>query len=188
MPGVRVIVGLGNPGARYAWTRHNAGFMLVDALSEGASWKSWPGELGDYLVMPDFILAKPLTYMNESGRFAAALARFYKVPPSEILVCFDDMSIPLGQIRIREGGSSGGHNGMRSIAEELKTDKIPRLRLGIGPRPQMIDGASFVLGTFTKEERPVLKRMISAAKEAVLLAVQERDISRAMSRYNARSD
>ncbi len=186
MSGVRVIVGLGNPGARYAYTRHNAGFMLVDALAEGALWKSWPGGLGDYLVLPDFILAKPLTYMNESGRFVTALLHFYKIPPSEVLVCFDDMSIPLGQVRLREQGSSGGHNGMRSVFEELKTDKVPRLRLGIGPRPPMIDGASFVLGTFAKEERPALDKMISLAKEAVLLAVKA-DIACAMSRYNTQN-
>ncbi len=184
---MRVIVGLGNPGARYASTRHNAGFMVLDALSGGTSWKSWPGGLGEYLVMPDFILAKPLTYMNESGRFASALLRFYKIPYSETLVCFDDLSLPLGQIRLREQGSSGGHNGMKSVSEELRTDKVPRLRLGIGPRPPEIDGASFVLGSFAKNERPALEKMISLAKEAVLFAVHE-NIPKAMSRYNSQDD
>ncbi len=182
-----MIVGLGNPGARYALTRHNAGFMLADALSDGASWKSWPGGLGEYLVMPDFILAKPLTYMNESGRFVAPLLRFYKIPPSEVLVCFDDLSLPLGQIRLREQGSSGGHNGMKSVSGELNTENIPRLRLGIGPRPPEIDGASFVLGVFRKEERLALEKMISSAKEAALCAVHE-NFAKAMSCYNAPSD
>ncbi len=158
--------------------------MLLDAIAESSPWKSWPGGLGEYSSQPGLILAKPLTYMNESGRFVAEIARFYKASSAEILVCFDDMDIPLGRIRLREKGSAGGHNGMRSIIESLGTDQIPRLRLGIGPKPMEFDAAAFVLSAFRADESDALERMISSAKDAVFCALDEGGIAKAMTRYN----
>jgi len=122
--------------------------------------------------------------MNESGRFVAEISHFYKISPAEILVCFDDMDISLGRIRLREKGSSGGHNGMRSILECLGTNEIPRLRLGVGPKPPKFDAAAFVLSAFNTDESEVVERMVSLAKEAALCAFGEGGIANAMSRYN----
>ena len=184
MSRLRLVIGLGNPGARYARTRHNAGFLAVDAIAEGASWKNSPGGLGEIALMGSLILAKPMTYMNESGRFVSEISRFYKITPSEILVCFDDLDLALGRIRIRPQGSSGGQNGMRSIIDHLGTMEIPRLRLGIGPKPPGFDSASFVLSTFKENEQKAVEQMVFLAKEAALYAAGKGGIAAAMSRYN----
>ena len=188
MSRLRLLVGLGNPGTRYARTRHNAGFLALDAIAQGFAWKSSLGGLGEIASMDGLILAKPMTYMNESGRFVSEISRFYKISPHEILVCFDDLDIPLGRIRIRSQGSSGGQNGMKSIIEHLRTMEIPRLRLGIGPKPPGFDAASFVLSAFKEEEKKAVDQMVSLAKEAALCAAGDGGIAAAMSRYNVFPD
>ena len=183
-----LIVGLGNPGTQYEKTRHNAGFMVADAFASAyrASFQPWQ-KLGTYAKTSvngqEVLIAKPMTYMNLSGQMVSNLARFYKIPPTHILVCFDDMSLNLGDIRLRPSGSAGGQKGMKNIIELLGTDKIARLRVGIGPKPERFDAANFVLAKFTKEETPVLERAVERAVEA--LDVYLRDgLERAMNKFN----
>ena len=121
--------------------------------------------------------------MNLSGQMVSSLARFYKIPTSNILVCFDDMSLNLGDLRLRPSGSAGGQKGMKNIIELLGTDKIARLRVGIGPKPEKFDAANFVLAKFTKEETPVLKCAIDRAAEALDVYLKD-GLERAMNRFN----
>lgn len=178
-----MVVGLGNPGARYARTRHNVGFRLVESMAPGeARWKDFEG-LGRTVRDGALVLAEPLTYMNESGRCVRALSRFFKIAPEEILVCFDDVALPLGRLRLRESGSSGGHKGMQSLIEFLGSDRVPRLRLGVGPQPAGADSTDFVLGRFSTEEERLLPEVLESAREAVRAAVSE-GLAAAMNRFN----
>ncbi|MBR4592358.1 MAG: aminoacyl-tRNA hydrolase [Elusimicrobiaceae bacterium] len=166
-----LLAGLGNPGSKYARTRHNAGFRVLDAVARqwGAEWKPWQN-LGEYAKVSvagqDIFLLKPSTYMNESGRAVSSLARFYKIPPQNCLICFDEVALPVGQIRLRKNGSAGGQRGMKSVIEQLGTQEIPRLRVGIGPKPEKFDLVNFVLGKFSSAEEellsPVWDRAVSA--------------------------
>ena len=183
-----LIVGLGNPGTQYEKTRHNAGFMVADALAaeHSASFQPWQ-KLGEYAKISagekEVFIAKPMTYMNLSGQMVSNLARFYKIPPTHILVCFDDMSLKLGDIRLRPSGSAGGQKGMKNIIELLGTDKIARLRVGIGPKPEKFDAANFVLAKFTREETPVLERAVERAVEALEVCLKD-GLERAMNKFN----
>ena len=183
-----LIAGLGNPGAQYEKTRHNAGCRVVDALAQqtGADFQSWQNT-GVYAKVgiggQDVLLAKPMTYMNLSGQLVSGLARFYKIPPSNILICFDDMSLKLGDIRLRPSGSAGGQKGMKHIIEQLGTDKIARLRVGIGPKPEYFDAADFVLGKFSKEEEPTLQTAITKATQAIEVYLQD-GLEKAMNQFN----
>ena len=166
-----LLVGLGNPGAEYARTRHNAGFRVLDACAAkwSAEWKPWQ-KLGEYAKVcvsgTEVYLLKPLTYMNESGRAVSSLARFYKIAPQNCVICFDEVALPIGQLRLRKSGSAGGQKGMKSVIEQLGTQDIPRLRLGIGPKPEKFDLVDFVLGKFSAEEEeklpPTLEKAVSA--------------------------
>ena len=183
-----LIAGLGNPGAQYEKTRHNAGFRVADALAQkySADFQSWQN-LGVYAKVSvggrDVLIAKPQTYMNLSGQLVSGLARFYKIAPSNILICFDDMSLKLGGIRLRPSGSAGGQKGMKHIIEQLGTDKIARLRVGIGPKPDYFDAADFVLGKFTKEEEPVLQTAVKKAADAIQIYLQD-GLEKAMNQFN----
>ncbi len=183
-----LIAGLGNPGAQYQKTRHNAGFMVVDALADkfGAGFQSWQN-LGVYakvsLSGKEVLLAKPQTYMNLSGQLVGGLARFYKIPSENILICFDDMSLNLGNIRLRASGSAGGQKGMKHIIEQLGTDKISRLRVGIGPKPEHFDAADFVLGKFTAAEIPTLESAIQKATQAIGVYLSD-GLEKAMNQFN----
>lgn len=183
------MVGLGNPGDRYAQTRHNVGFMLAERLAErlGARWARWGAELGEYCEAEHagskLILARPLTYMNESGRMVGDVARDKNVRPAEVLVCYDDFALPLGRVRLRLKGSAGGHNGMQSIIDHLRTQEVPRLRIGIGPLPPGPDSKDFVLGRFKPQERDGLAAGLALAEKAVLEAA-ERGVEAAMNRFN----
>ncbi len=177
-----MLVGLGNPGPRYVRTRHNVGFRLVERVLGGAAWKDFKG-LGRYWHGADLTVGKPMTFMNESGRFVAALGRFYKVPVSEMLICFDDVDLPLGWLRLRMRGSSGGHKGMQSIIDHLGTPEVPRLRIGIGPLPPHREGADFVLGRFSLAEEEVLAGALDRAAEAIT-AAREEGLEAAMNRFN----
>jgi PTH1 family peptidyl-tRNA hydrolase len=180
---LRLVVGLGNPGARYAHTRHNVGFRLVDRLAGGAPWKDFEG-LGHVCRQDELWLAKPMTYMNDSGAFVGALSRWRKIPPGQILVCFDDVALPLGRLRLRLKGSGGGQKGMQSTLQHLGTQDVPRLRIGIGPQPPGLDSAAFVLARFSPEEEQALAAVLEDAAAAVRVAV-ESGLDAAMNRFNA---
>ena len=183
-----LIAGLGNPGAQYEKTRHNAGFRVADALAQkySADFQSWQN-LGVYAKVSvggrDVLIAKPQTYMNLSGQLVSGLARFYKIPPENILICFDDMSLNVGDIRLRPSGSAGGQKGMKHIIEQLGTDKIARLRVGIGPKPDYFDAADFVLGKFTATEVPALETAVEKAVQALQVYLHD-GLDKAMNQFN----
>ncbi|MDE2040121.1 MAG: aminoacyl-tRNA hydrolase [Elusimicrobia bacterium] len=183
---MRLVVGLGNPGTRYARTRHNVGFMAVERLAAAAQWKDFEHGLGLWAKDPSFLLAKPLTYMNESGDFVRRFSSYYKVGPEETLIVFDDVALPLGRLRIRAGGSSGGQKGMESIIGCLGTQNVPRLRVGIGPQPAGLDSAAFVLQRFSRAEEGDLNAVLDTAAEAVRRIAAE-GLDAAMNRYNPRA-
>ncbi len=179
---LRLVVGLGNPGERYARTRHNIGFRLVERMAGDAPWKEFQG-LGRFSKAGSLLLAEPLTFMNESGRFVRSFAAFHKVPASEMLVCFDDVALDLGRLKVRPSGSSGGQKGMLSILQSFGTEEIPRLRVGVGPQPAGWDSADFVLSRFSSAEEKALDEILDRAIEAVGL-VNDEGIPAAMNRYN----
>jgi peptidyl-tRNA hydrolase, PTH1 family len=178
---VKVIVGLGNPGRKYQNTRHNVGFMLVDRLAESAGGQESAFNVeGDSLIQRlqiashPCLLVKPQTFMNLSGRALAALLRKkYFDPAIDLLVVYDDVALPLGQLRMRANGSAGGHNGMRSIIECLQTTQFPRLRCGIKPETPIVDLAEFVLDRFAASELVLLDHMLQAGQEAVFSWLQQ---------------
>jgi PTH1 family peptidyl-tRNA hydrolase len=156
-----LIAGLGNPGPRYVHNRHNIGFQIVDALAQAHRLsfarmehraQTTHGTIGTRRV----ILAKPQTWMNESGKAVAPLSRFYKIDPARMLVIYDDLDIPLGDLRYRPEGSSGGHRGVNSIMQLLGTQALPRLRVGIGRPPGQMDPAAYVLQDFSAAETHVV--------------------------------
>ena len=182
-PTFRLLVGLGNPGREYSGTRHNVGFMVLDRLAaaSGATFRSEKKWQADAVLANGVWLVKPKTYMNLSGESVSALARFYQIEPARVLVVLDDMALPLGRLRIRERGSHGGHNGLRSILDHLGTQDVPRLRVGIGEAPDAATG--HVLGRFAVDERPLVEQSLDRAAEAVRFA-QENDLPSAMNRFN----
>ncbi len=191
MPNIKLIVGLGNPGRKYAGTRHNLGFDTVELLA--ARWRlDWRAEPGFEAAVSGRpagdrpMLAQPQTFMNNSGRSVRALLSFYKIPPSEILVICDDFSIPLGTIRLRKSGSDGGHNGLASLIEHLSTAEFPRLRLGIGPVPPLMDPADFVLSKFGKEQAAEVNGMVMEAADAAEM-ITDRGWETAASRLPGKS-
>jgi PTH1 family peptidyl-tRNA hydrolase len=182
-----MIVGLGNPGSEYARSRHNVGFVVVDAVAKQAGLKfshRWAHALVAVgrVAGRDAALAKPQTFMNLSGDSVRSLLRHAHIGPEAILVVYDDLDLPLGRIRIRERGSSGGHRGVQSIIDRLASDAFPRLRVGIG-RPEPRDAADYVLAGFTPEERPALDDAIARSAAAVEVFLAE-GLPAAMNRYN----
>lgn len=176
---MKLIAGLGNPGLRYAQTRHNIGWMVVDALVEklragrfrsryhGLLWGPWESEWGQLALL------KPMTFMNLSGKSLRAAARSLEVDPADILVVYDDIHLPLGRIRIRSKGSAGGHNGMASIIGAMQTDQLARLRVGVGEPPPGEDQVDWVLGEFDDGEASPLAGAIDGSLEAVRLWIAE---------------
>lgn len=189
----QLIVGLGNPEPKYEQTRHNIGFAAVDAASR--SWqipmsenRKFQGAFGEGKLNADKIrLLKPLTYMNNSGMAIRAVTDWYKLPPSSLLVIYDDMDLPLGKIRLRLSGSAGGHNGMKSAIAHLGTQNFPRLRIGIGKAQGTTTNdsstVSYVLGRFSTAENQIVSEVLQLVLEAVELAVKQ-GIEKAMNRYN----
>jgi PTH1 family peptidyl-tRNA hydrolase len=184
LPQIRLVAGLGNPGPEYAATRHNVGFLVVDRLAaqlevrwqKSAKWGAVTAKSGHVLFV------KPMTYMNRSGESLRAVADFYKIEPQEILVVLDDLALPLGRVRLRAEGGTGGHNGMESILAHFDTEQIPRLRFGIGAAPP--EGATdYVLGQFFDEEKPLVRSAIDRAVEAVKCAIDKGLVS-AMNTFN----
>jgi len=183
-----LIVGLGNPGLAYRHNRHNVGFMVADALADKleiplkrVKFKAQIGN-GKLEDIP-IIIAKPLTFMNKSGEAVAPLVRYFKVPLERLLVIHDDMDLPLGTLRMRPSGGSAGHNGMLSIFDELGTNAIPRLRVGIGRPPGRMDPADYVLQDFPKSEEELLSMVIAQACEAALAFITN-GLEKAMNTYN----
>ena len=181
---IRLIAGLGNPGPEYAATRHNIGFMVVDQLAaqfgsaweKSAKWDTLSAKCGAVL------LVKPLSFMNRSGYPLLAVAQFYKIDPQQILVVLDDFALPLGRLRLRERGASGGHNGLESIITQFGTEEIPRLRIGIGAAPH--EGSTdYVLSRFFDEEKPIVRSTIDRAVQALKSAIDNGVVS-AMNTFN----
>ena len=184
-----LIVGLGNPGRNHRENRHNIGFMAVDRLAEkyainlnAAKSRAIVGD-GRILDCPA-ILAKPQTFMNLSGDSVGPLAAFYKIPPENVLVIYDELDLPFGTIRLREQGGAGGHNGMKSLINHLGQE-FPRVRLGIGRPPGRMDPAAWVLRDFGEEERPLLTEILAEAIQAIETYLTD-GIQLAMSRHNKR--
>ena len=185
-----MIVGLGNPDKKYAFTRHNAGFLCVDMLAEkhGFTVKKlkFRSLLGDAVLGGHrCLILKPQTYMNLSGEAVREAAAFYKIPPERILVLFDDISLDVGKLRIRRKGTDGGHNGIKNIIYHLASDRFPRIKIGVGKKPHPdYDLADWVLSEFKKDEEAPLKSALENACSAVELLL-DGEIDKAMNLYNS---
>ncbi len=182
------IIGLGNPGRAYARTRHNAGFMLVRRLAR--KWEvrlrkpRFHAKIGEISRGGrQILLALPQTYMNNSGLAVREIIRQRKIPLEQTVVIYDDLDIPLGEIRVRPEGSSGGHRGIESIIQEVGDTRFPRIRLGIGPLPEGADAAEFVLAPFPPDEMKEMEKSLLKAEIALELILAGR-INEAMSRFN----
>ncbi len=183
-PRIRLIAGLGNPGPEYAGTRHNVGFLVVDYLAEqfGSTWERSTKWDAVVTKCGEVFLLKPMSFMNRSGHPLFAIAQFYKIDPAEILVVLDDLALPLGRLRLRADGGSGGHNGLESIIMQFGTEEIPRLRIGIGAAPSA-GSVDYVLSRFFEEEKPLVRSTIDRAVEAVKCAIDNGLVS-AMNTFN----
>jgi PTH1 family peptidyl-tRNA hydrolase len=181
---IRLIAGLGNPGPEYAATRHNIGFIVVDQLVAqfGSAWEKSGKWDGLYAKCGAVLLVKPLSFMNRSGYSLLAVAQFYKIEPQEILIVLDDFALPLGRLRLRRRGGSGGHNGLESIIAQFGTEEIPRLRVGIGAAPHE-GSVDYVLSRFFDEEKPIVRATIDRAVEALKCAIDNGLVS-AMNTFN----
>jgi PTH1 family peptidyl-tRNA hydrolase len=198
---MKLVVGLGNPGTPYAGTRHNIGFEVIERLSErlgfGAFDRLAKSKFGGLALdgrtagadgaEQTILLLKPMTYMNVSGNSVQAAAAFYRLAPADLLIVLDDLALPCGRIRLRAGGSDGGHNGLRDIQRALGTCDYPRLRVGIDPPPPQLPGRDYVLGRFTDEQRRRIDPAIDRAASAIVLWI-ERGIDAAMNQYNVAGD
>ena len=202
---MKLIVGLGNPGEKHEKTRHNMGFMVLDAIFKNyaspkesfETEKKFQAEIAQITWQPKkgkeekIILIKPQTYMNASGISVSQIVNFYKISPSNVWVIHDEIDLPLGAMKIRLGGSSAGHKGVESILEHLKTDKFWRFRMGIGPQKSKIEGKklrpidSFVLGGFSEGEKGKAREIIKRGAKAVEIAL-EKDLTAAMNRFNTK--
>jgi PTH1 family peptidyl-tRNA hydrolase len=189
---MKLVVGLGNPGPRYAGTRHNVGFDVVDLLARrhGAEWAAAPRG-AEALVAPwrmgGALFAKPLTFMNLSGAAVVPLLQFYKIELADLLVVVDEVQLETGRIRIRPSGSAGGHNGLKSIIGSLGTELFPRLRIGVGRGETRRDLADHVLARFDADERSVIEDAIVRASDACEAFI-DGDVAVAMNRFNAKKD
>jgi PTH1 family peptidyl-tRNA hydrolase len=189
---MKLVVGLGNPGAKYEGTRHNVGFAALDLLAKrhGLEWQAAPRGIEALVAnwrMGGAILAKPLTFMNLSGGAVAGLLQFYKIPIEEQLVIVDETQLEIGRLRIRPEGSAGGHNGLKSMIASLGTMGFPRLRIGVGRGDTRRDLADHVLARFEPEERSVIDDAIARAADAAELFIAE-GIPAAMNRYNRKTE
>ena len=186
---MRVIVGLGNPGRQYAHTRHNVGFDVLDILARrtkvrilGRQHRALVGRLGQ--AGAEVLLVKPQTFMNESGSAVSAILRKHKLGPESMLVVCDDLDLPLGRLRLRPSGSSGGHKGMNSIIQHVGSSDFPRLRIGIGRKGDAID---HVLSRFNRKDREVMDAALQSAADALEMILDE-GIEAAMNVYNRSSE
>ncbi|MGC8862556.1 MAG: aminoacyl-tRNA hydrolase [Armatimonadota bacterium] len=186
---MKLIVGLGNPGPRYAHTRHNVGFDVLDIFARRRGIRIL-GRQDNALVGrcehagEEILLAKPKTFMNNSGSAVGAIARRYRLQPGDILVVYDDIDLPLGKLRIRMRGSSGGHKGVNSIIQALGSSDFPRIRVGIGRSGDAID---YVLSRFTRREREIIDPALQSAADALEVILDE-GIEAAMNKFNRGGD
>jgi PTH1 family peptidyl-tRNA hydrolase len=183
-----LIAGLGNPGAQYRQTRHNAGFMVLDRLAARLGVKFSRLESKALVTKADYqgsrlVLVKPHTFMNLSGQPVGSLSRYYKVPREQLLVVYDEVDLPLGTLRIRPGGGSAGHKGITSIIERLGSQEFPRLRLGVSRPPGRMEAADYVLQEFAASEKEQLNVALEAAVDAILVFVGE-GLEAAMNKFN----
>lgn len=183
-------MGLGNPGPRYAETRHNIGFRIIERLADGAGialkGRECDARTGRGILFGKAaVLALPQTFMNASGRAVGCLVARHRVSPPDLLVIFDDVSLPLGEVRLRARGSAGGHQGLADVMRSLGSEKIPRLRVGIGPGPRAEDLTPFVLGPFTRAEATGLEEGLRRSRAACEVWMRE-GIAPAMNRFNRR--
>lgn len=188
MEKLTVIAGLGNPGSRYENTRHNAGFITVDLLSKKYGIRvdrlKHKALTGDGVINGErVLLVKPQTFMNLSGESIRDIVQWYKVPAKNLIVIYDDVDLPAGTLRIRAKGSSGTHNGMKSVIYQLQTDEFPRIRIGIGKAPEGWELADYVLGRFGADEAASAARCMERAAEAAAFMVSE-GVEAAMNKFN----
>ena len=186
-----IIAGLGNPTKTYEGTRHNVGFQVIDQIAEdyyiSIDTKKHKALCGSgYIEGQKVLLLKPQTYMNLSGESIRAAADFYKVEPQDILVIFDDISLDVGQLRIRAKGSAGGHNGIKSIISHLGTQEFPRIKVGVGEKPSGWDLADYVLGKFSCDDQLAISEAAKRASDAIKLIVSD-DIQGAMNQCNKKA-
>jgi PTH1 family peptidyl-tRNA hydrolase len=198
---MKLVVGLGNPGREYVQTRHNVGFEVVDRVAEKLGWMKagdferlakvkfdglmFDGVVGRSGGEPEkLILLKPTTYMNLSGRSVQSALAFYQLDPADVMIVLDELALPCGKIRIRAGGSDGGHNGLRDIQRALGTTQYPRTRIGIDPPPPMVAGKDYVLGRFSAEQRKAIDPALDRAAGAIVMWI-DKGINAAMNQFNA---
>jgi peptidyl-tRNA hydrolase, PTH1 family len=199
---MRLVVGLGNPGNEFVATRHNIGWEALDELALRLGWIGKKEDFNrlakskfDGLVLDGSVsihsgtaekvlLLKPTTFMNDSGRSVQAAMAFYQITPAEMIVVLDDLALPCGKIRIRTGGSPGGHNGLKDIERAIGTDQYPRLRIGIDAAPPRVPGRDYVLGRFSEEQRKAVQPALERSAAAILAWI-EKGIETAMNVYNA---
>ena len=189
MPTFKLIVGLGNPGAQYLFTRHNVGFMVLDAWAheDSFAFKNEPARFSQVAALESGErLIKPMTYMNDSGKAVAAWVEWLKLTPADLLVVVDDVALPMGQIRLRSDGSAGGHNGLKSIETHLGTDKYARLRCGVDAVPPGWSLEKWVLSRFDSKQEDTLGEMICTARMAIDCC-QTEGIAVAMNKFNGSS-
>lgn len=186
---MKAIIGLGNPGRDYKWTRHNVGFEVINKLAydynidmNKEKYKALIGE--GRIGMEKVLLIEPLTYMNLSGESVREFVNFYKLQPEDIIVVCDDINLPLGSIRIRAKGSDGGQKGLRNIIYQLGYDNFTRVRVGVGEKPPQWDLAKYVLSKFTEEENTDIIKGITDAGDAVAMIVKDGSTQQAMNTYN----
>ncbi|ADC88849.1 peptidyl-tRNA hydrolase [Thermocrinis albus DSM 14484] len=174
---IKAVVGLGNPGKEYERTRHNVGFMVLDQLVSRLRVRDYTEECLSHLYRAkvggrEVFLVKPQTYMNNSGLAVFNLLEDYQILPEELLVVHDDLDLPLGKMRLRTEGSSGGHHGVESIIREIKTERFPRLKIGIGRPKDKSKVVQYVLSPFSKEEEPILLKVLERATECILRVLE----------------
>lgn len=185
---MKIIIGLGNPTAKYSGTRHNIGFAVIDEISKqhniDVSTKKHKALIGKGVISGEkVILVKPLTYMNLSGESVREIVDYYKCTNEDIIVIYDDVSLAVGKLRLRPKGSAGGHNGIKSIIAHLGTDVFKRIRVGVGEKPNKMDLADYVLGRFVKEELPYMNDSTKNACEAISVIIED-GIDQAMNKFN----
>lgn len=183
----KIIVGLGNPGPRYVFTRHNVGFLALDQYIENTKhidYKKTSGRTFEALETNDYILVKPMTYMNLSGQIFPELFKKYGMTdPDNIIVIYDDVSLDFGKIRIRKTGSAGGHNGIKSIIKTLGTKDFPRIRIGVDKKPDYMDLADYVLSKFSKDQMYELYKILDEVSKAIDMILED-NIEKSMNKYN----
>lgn len=185
---MKLIVGLGNPGMQYAATRHNIGFEVIDSIAEtyniSVIKNKYKALIGDGNIAGEkVILMKPQTYMNLSGEAVKACMEFHKISQEDLIVIYDDVSLEVGQLRIRKSGSAGGHNGIKNIIAQIGTQEFPRVRFGVGEKPAGWDLANYVLGRFPEEEMKIVGPRIMDAVKATEMMIKS-GIDKAMNNYN----